>query len=435
MWSAIHFPQLRVLLLLILALTLSWAREPTDAVNAAVDQCTATVDPPDFERFGGDFRYIALHGANATVAACGAICCADLDCDSFSYNHPAPGSGLPESCPGEGKPGGGCCQLKRGQPKLTKNTYGAAVRTGIVTKPPPPPVEFPTPPYGKSKFITGCTLDRVHMQKPDVEGDTWPSTWAADGQSYAMGCDNKPPQASETNWMNWWTVDDKEPGGPGNTTINLTLVNQFPVPHDEVLAICGRYFQNNTGKGNIKPSSTIAIGNTLYVGAQCMTYSDDGDHHTSSFAGRQRYWNTWIIVSNNGGVSWNWTATPFDFFVGRLTNPMFINAGKGYADAPDSSYIYVHFPASSGPDTDLNGGTAYWDGNDYILLGRVPTDKILERSAYEFWTGPTPGSPGGSEWSTDDSKARPHFSYMHMTGQDHSFYSGERRLIALLVYF
>lgn len=399
-----------------------------------VEQCTVGVDPPTLERFGGDYKYVALRGENATVAACGALCCSEPRCDSFSYNHPVPGSGLPEKCPGEGEPRCGCCQLKAGKPKLKNNTYGLAVRTGFVTKPPPPPIDFPTPPYENSTFITGCTLDRTHMQKPEIQGDTWPSTWAADGQSYAMGCDNKPPSASQMNWMNWWMVDDRSVGGPGNTTINLTLVNQFPVPHDKVLAICGHYFRNDTRKGNIKPSSAIAIGNTLYVGAQCMTYSDDGDHHKSSFVGRQRCWNTWLITSSDGGVSWNWTATPFDFFVGKLTNPMFINAGKGYEDAPDS-YIYVHFPASSGPDT--NGGTAYWDGNDYILLGRVPTDQILNRSAYEFWTGSltsagstskqlhsTTRTGTASEWSPDESQAKPHFAYLHMTGQDHSFYSG-----------
>lgn len=26
-----------------------------------------------------------------------------------------------------------------------------------------------------------------------IAGDTWPSTWADSGQTYAMGCDNKQP--------------------------------------------------------------------------------------------------------------------------------------------------------------------------------------------------------------------------------------------------
>jgi hypothetical protein len=119
-------------------------------------------------------------------------------------------------------------------------------------------------------------------------------------------------------------------------------------------------------------------------------------------------------------MHWNTTATPPDFFTGKLANPMFIQvqcvhtgtvcsyrysvvhsytiehqsydtiriisytalppqAGAGFAAAPDQ-YLYIHFPAASNPDT------AYWDGNDYILLGRVPAGRILDRSAYEFYT-------------------------------------------------
>ena len=41
--------------------------------------------------------------------------------------------------------------------------------------------------------------------------------------------------------------------------------------------------------------------------------------------------------------------------------PMFINVGRGFDGAPDS-YIYVHFPTASGPDT------AYWGRLDSLFI-------------------------------------------------------------------
>ena len=103
-----------------------------------------------------------------------------------------------------------------------------------------------------------------------------------------------------------------------------------------------------------------------------------------------------------------------------------------------AAFRYVHFPAASAPDT------AYWDGNDYILLARVPPHAILNRSAYEFYcavdcaanahmeviggrrTGGAAGQGGWAVprivWLADDARATPVFSHRHMTGQDHTVY-------------
>lgn len=150
---------------------------------------------------------------------------------------------------------------------------------------------------------------------------------------------------------------------------------------------------------------------------QCISYYDSG---SAGFLGRQRAWNAWIITSRDGGVTWNKSATDVNFFAGTLTNPVFIQAGRGHAAAPDG-YVYIHFPAAHDPDT------AYWDSNDFILLGRVRPANILDRSSYEFWTGSTTatGINNGRSgaWSSDAADAAPHFQYKHMTGQVHTFYN------------
>jgi hypothetical protein len=164
----------------------------------------------------------------------------------------------------------------------------------------------------------------------------------------------------------------------------------------------------------MKSAGVIEIGGTIYASVQCATYTDDED---LSLPGRQRNWNSWVITSTNGGITWDVNASPYDMFTGRLTNPMFIPAGKGFEDAPDP-YVYIHFPGTGSMTTP---NTSYWEGNDYILLGRVDVSKsdaqILNRSAYEFWTGPT------SSWTSDATAAVPVFEHRHMTGQDHTFYS------------
>ena len=81
----------------------------------------------------------------------------------------------------------------------------------------------------------------------------------------------------------------------------------------------------------------------------------------------------WIVASDDMGVTWNIEATDFHFFRGRLSSPRFINAGQGYKDAPDPEHIYAVFVG-----TETN--KAFFEQNDAIWLGRVPTAQLLNRT-------------------------------------------------------
>ena len=52
-----------------------------------------------------------------------------------------------------------------------------------------------------------------------------------------------------------------------------------------------------------------------------------------------------------------------------------------------------------------NDGNSYWENGDYLLLGRVPKERILDRGAWEFVVDLPPD--GGPRWSTDDARAVP----------------------------
>jgi hypothetical protein len=122
--------------------------------------------------------------------------------------------------------------------------------------------------------------------------------------------------------------------------------------------------------------------------------------------------NAWIVTSTDHGKTWKLDATPTDFFTGRLASPHFVQFGKDYAGARDE-YVYATFPAG-------DDGNSYWENGDSILLGRVPRYSILDRAAWEFYTGLKSGEPA---WSADDTLAAPIFRYPRMTGENHVTYN------------
>jgi hypothetical protein len=194
--------------------------------------CTVIADAAGVERFGGDYDAIPL--TENEFAACAELCCLDARCLAFSFNN--------ISCGAKGQP---CCQLKEIANPPTPNTYGPSVQTGVVLKNAASSAAWPTPNYPPSTAISSCTLDWASTQRPGVSGDTWPSTWAANGSTYVMGCDNNKA------YMNWWHVDAEEQrlqtGNEGQkgalgSTLGLSLINNFPVSNAEVLQVLLPFF-------------------------------------------------------------------------------------------------------------------------------------------------------------------------------------------------
>ena len=138
-----------------------------------------------------------------------------------------------------------------------------------------------------------------------------------------------------------------------------------------------------------------------------MNYGDD-----PAFT-RQRNIHGWIITSRDYGTTWDVEATPVDFFTGRLSSAHFLQFGKAYAGARDD-FVYAYFPA--GED-----GNSYWENGDGILLGRVPRHRMLERKAWDFYTGLN--AQDTPEWDRNDALAQPVFAYPRMTGSNHVVYN------------
>jgi hypothetical protein len=244
------------------------------------------------------------------------------------------------------------------------------------------------PPQPKSTLIVDVVWENHRYHKGN--GDMWPITWAADGDLYGAAGDN------QDSPMNFWKIT----GEP--MWHSVWLIDNLPVAP-------AVYCQgpNVDHKMGIKPASLLSVNGVLYFAVETINYGDKPAFN------RQHNINGWIITTADFGKTWKRDATPTDFFSGRLASTHFIQFGKDYADARDE-FVYAYFPAA-------DDGNSYWENGDYLLLGRVPKDKILVRSAWEFYTGLS--SSGQPAWSKDDQKADAVFRYPRMTGENHVNYN------------
>jgi hypothetical protein len=245
----------------------------------------------------------------------------------------------------------------------------------------------PEPNCSRSKLIRSVVFAKYRAHKGD--GDMWPITWAADNFLYGGAGDNS------RSPMNFWRIH-------GNKWLEwVELVDRLPI---DPKVYCQR--PRVHPEWGVKPASLLGMDGILYFAVELHNYCEEPAFN------RQCNINSLIITSKDCGKTWDRTATPLEFFTGRLASPHFVQFGRDYEGARDE-YVYASFPA--GQD-----GKSYWENADLLLMGRVRREKLLSRSDWEFFTGhDSNGRPG---WDKDERKAKPHFEYFHMTGENHISY-------------
>jgi len=100
-----------------------------------------------------------------------------------------------------------------------------------------------------------------------------------------------------------------------------------------------------------------------------------------------------LMFSDDYGATWQNVPEPLedscDYFLGeRFAGLAFVGFGPGYSGVPERFGNYVY--ALSNDDN--------WETGDNIFVARVPRDRILERSAWEFYGGTRDGQP---DWDLD----------------------------------
>ncbi|HEX8912942.1 MAG TPA: serine hydrolase [Humisphaera sp.] len=217
-----------------------------------------------------------------------------------------------------------------------------ATRAAAADLPPPSPV------------IRGVTWDAEEtVVRLAVGSDNWPMTWADDGHQY-------------TAFGDGWGFQRE--AGERKLSVGVARVEGSPpdvkgvdIPSPTIEAT------GDEGRG-LKASGILCADGVLYLWLR-----NAGNSQLAWSADKGRTWEraAWKLTTSFGC-------------------PTFLNAGRNYAGAPDG-YAYVY---------SFDSDDAYTPA-DRMVLARVPTKRLKEREAYEFFAGTSDGKP---TWTEDVKK-------------------------------
>ncbi len=220
--------------------------------------------------------------------------------------------------------------------------------------------------------------ERIPYPDKDIKGDTYPLTWADDGEIYAA--------AGDPLWGETADGLDVEKFSGGPTDYTITKVN----PMNDY---------RGWGGNGPKPSGMICVDGVLYFAFQNMLGMRKPPFSLASQHGSDAHilYSTW-----KGGV---WTPSFCNIgapmFPGHhFGGPAFINFGQNNANARDE---YVYAVSSD-----------QWDNGSNLRLGRVPAQWIVRREAWEWVCAFTPS--GEPAWSYDLAEAIPLLSLHRWLG-------------------
>ena len=211
--------------------------------------------------------------------------------------------------------------------------------------------------------------ERIPYPDASIKGDTFPMTWAEDGEIYTSAGD--PLWGESTSGLDV----EKFSGGP--TDYKISKVH----PMNDYLG---------WGGDGPKSSGMICVDGVLYLAFQNMLRTQKPPFSLISQHGSDAQ----VVYSTNKGMFWVPTLAniPAPMFPGhRFGGPAFLNFGQNNANARDG-YVYA---ASSDQ----------WDNGSNLRLGRVPHDSIMRREAWEWVCAFTPS--GAPAWSPDLLEAIP----------------------------
>jgi hypothetical protein len=251
----------------------------------------------------------------------------------------------------------------------------------------------------KSRIIKGFewTGERLPYPEADVKGDSFPMTWAADGDIYTS--------AGDPGWGESHSGLDVEKFSGGPTDYKISKVH----PMNDYLG---------WGGDGPKPTGMICVDGIIYLAVQNLLGTRQPPFSLTSQHGSDAH----IIYSLNQGLtSYYWmpalrNIAPPMFPGHHFGGPAFVNFGQNNAGARDN-YVYA---ASSDQ----------WDNGSNLRLGRVPADHIVRREAWEWVSAFTPA--GEPAWHYDLSEAVPILSLHRWLSQPELVYlAGIQRYLLL----
>ncbi len=240
--------------------------------------------------------------------------------------------------------------------------------------------------FPKSELIKGLewTGDRIPYPDKDIKGDTFPITWAEDGELYTSAGDP------------WW--------GESVSGLDIEMFSGGPCDYK----ITKKHHMNDFlgwGGDGPKPSGMICVDGVLYFAFQNMLRTRVPPFSLISQHGSDAQ----IIYSTNKGAFWVPTLANISapMFPGhKFGGPSFVQFGQNNANARDE---YVYAVSSD-----------QWDNGSNLRLGRVPANSIMRREAWEWVASFTPS--GEPAWSYDLNEAVPVLSLHRWLGLSEMVY-------------
>ncbi|HEX7447829.1 MAG TPA: hypothetical protein VF306_09810, partial [Pirellulales bacterium] len=190
--------------------------------------------------------------------------------------------------------------------------------------------------------------------------DNWPLTWGDDDALYTAYGDGR----------------GFEPFADGKLSLGLAKVSGGPGDFVAVNLRSPTVEQRGDGVDGKKASGLLMVDGVLYLLARN--------------AG-----NAQLAWSRDRGATWTWSDWRFTTSFGC---PTFLNFGRDYGGARDDFvYIYSH-----------DSGSAY-QAADRMVLARVDRRRLLQREAYEFFSGMTTANE--PSWTSDIDRRAAVFSH------------------------
>jgi hypothetical protein len=234
--------------------------------------------------------------------------------------------------------------------------------------------------------------------------------WLDDAMRY-------PGSGTDMHWCAWgsdgalYVVDDDGAnfGQPWNFAHFLRVTGMPPHHHVEEVSLfpdlkrpAGAEFKKRRYVAGV-----AAVGQRLYVAAYDYDSEEPGYEfwfldHVSRHGGTVA-----LMYSDDGGLTWQ--NTPQDdtpYFLGpNFAALQFVMFGPGYTGVPTWLDGYVYAISNGDGDSPVTGG---FESGHHIFLARVPSDALLDRTAWEFYAGAGEGHVDGKPvWVRDEGAARP----------------------------
>lgn len=233
-------------------------------------------------------------------------------------------------------------------------------------------------PYPDSELLKGLEWTSVSSRYPGSGQDMQFWAWGSDDTVYVVSCDGE-------NFGLPWARGAllRVTGVPPNHKVEQ--ISDFPG------------FELRDRNQRRYPGGIAAVDGRLYVAV--AEYTADGPGLLWPPSGVIA-----IMASEDGGKTWLNIPDKDDMsqFLGpRFAGLQFIGFGPGYTDVPSTLGDYVY-----GISNDGN-----WESGDHIFLARVPRDRILTRSDWEFYAANGDGlTPCQPVWTKEEYEAMPVFS-------------------------